>query len=277
MLTALQDITGTSSQRFQHPDFIDNLDDESDLHGHVENSSTYLQERQPGSSFSVSGNWLELFYGNGTLQWREDLCKIGHFVQIERNLVGITDINADLLLQLQAVAEWVMIYCGVVIPVSSHVPGDERFLHVINASNFNDINSSVAALHHAAIVFRKSSKCSDFSYGFDEFKKCASSLSQNKTFNSTLLMQIFEPFVGSSPQNFAVYSSSCLSWENLPQSGLRSPSDGNVHVEMWVSCTKTRRVLALSKSAIMLLSAVAKSTCELQVSSSLRCIALASL
>jgi protein subunit release factor B len=46
---------------------------------------------------------------------------------------------------------------------------------------------------------------------------------------------------------------------------MRSNEDAHFEVEMWVSCLKSRRVLALSKSAIMLLSAVTLSSCELKV------------
>ena len=265
LVTALQDITGTFIHR---TDGSSNLDVNSDGQPfeleHVENTSNINQEHQLGTSFSLSGNFLELYYGNGTLQWREDLCIIGHFFQFNQNLIGITSVSADLLLQLQAVAQWVLDHCGVVLPVTTDVPGDDRFLHVINATHFSDINSSVASLHQAAVAVRKSSNCSDFNFGYDELKKCANSLPQNETFNSTELLQIFEPFAIAS-KKFSVHSSHCVQWDTLLHAGMRSPSDGNLQVEMWVSSTKSRRVLALSKSAIFLLSAITDTSCKLQV------------
>jgi hypothetical protein len=266
LLTALQDITESFTHRTEWPNSLhisQNVNDEPFDPEHSKNTSNLHQEQQLGTSFSLSGNWLQLYFGNGTLQWQEDICKIGHFVQIEQNLIGITSISADLLLQLQAVAQWVLVHCGVVLPVTTDVPGDDRFLHVINASHFNDINTSAASLHQAAVSVQQSSNCSDFNYGYDELKKCANSLPRNEAFNSTQLLQIFEPLAISSKQ-FTFQSSHCVLWDTLPHAGMRLPSDGNLQVEMWVSSIKSRRVLALSKSAIMLLSATTDSSCGIQ-------------
>jgi hypothetical protein len=264
LLTALQDIMGTSNRRVELDDVADNVEHESDSVDETDNFSIHREKQQLETLFSVSGSWLQLFHANGTLQWRENLCKIGHFVQIEQNLVGISSVSADLLLQLQAVAQWVLIHCDIVIPVSTDVPGDNRFIHYFNTSHLSDINSSVIALHWAAVHSRMSMNCVEFDYGFDELKKCANSLPQNRTFNSSSLLQIFQPFA-ISPSVFSVYSADCVEWDILPPAGMRSPFDVHFHVQMWVSCPNTRRVLALSKSAIMLLTAVANATCELKV------------
>lgn len=269
LLTALQEITKNSTQQFEQPDVFDNVDDvEPFSPTPPDNTSNGTQQQQHSALFSISSNELELRDVNGTLQWRENVCKIGHFSQIDESLVGITSLHSDLLLQLQSIAQWVLLHCDIVIPVAADPPGDERFLLVVNASLFDVAGSSVAALHRAAVLSRKSSNCDDLDYGYDALKNCANSLPQNETFNSTLLFQIFEPFALSS-KTYSVHSSRCARRDNLPPAGLRSPSDVKSDVEIWVSSNTTRRVLALSKHAIMLLSAdaapVANDSCQLQV------------
>ncbi len=261
LLTALHDIIGNVTQHFEWPELADNHDD---IEHFAENASSYRQEHQRNASLSVSGNRLELLHDNGTLQWSEDICKIGHFVQIEQNIVGITSVNVDLLLQLQAVAHWVLLHCNVVIPVTADDPGDQRFLRIVNASLFDNTESSVAALHRAAVAARRSVDCGESDYGYEALKNCANSLPLNDTFNSTLLLEIFEPFAASS-KTFAVHSASCARWDGLPQAGMRPPTHAKSNIEMWVSCIKTRRVLAASKYAIMLLQAVTAHACELHV------------
>jgi hypothetical protein len=263
LLTALNDITGIGSHLVEHSsvvEFSDNDDMEPVVPQHDRNFSIFLPDQR--TSFSVSDNWLVLFHSNGTIIWREDLCKVGHFIQFGQNLIGVTSISADLLLQLQAVAEWVLVHCNVVIPVTLDTPNADRFLLTINASHFFNIESSVAALHQAAVAFRKSKNCSSFNYGYDELKKCANSLPRNETFNATLFMNIFEPFAVSS-KKFTVHNTSCPHWDSLPRAAVRSPSVAGV-LDIWVSCMTYRRVLALSKSAIMSLSLVSDSACELQ-------------
>ncbi len=269
LLTALQEITKNSTQQFEQPDFSDNVDDVEPFSPTPPgNTSNGTQQQQHSALFSISGNELELRDVNGTLQWRENVCKIGHFFQIDESLVGITSIHSDLLLQLQSIAQWVLLHCEIVIPVAADPPGDERFLLVVNSSLFDVAGSSVAALHRAAVLSRTSSNCGDLDYGYDALKSCATSLPRNETFNSTLLLQTFEPFAMSS-KTYSVHSSSCVQWDNLPPAGMRSPLDVKSDVEIWVSCITTRRVLALSKHAIMLLSAdaapVANDSCQLQV------------
>jgi hypothetical protein len=269
LLTALQEITINSTQQFEPPDLSENVDDVEPLPpSPAVNASNPTEHQQHGALFSISGNELELRDVNGSLQWRENVCKIGHFFQIDESLVGITSIHSDLLLQLQSIAQWVLLHCETVVPVAADPPGDERFLLVINSSLFDVAGTSVAALHHAAVLSRNSSNCGDLDYGYDALKNCANSLPRNETFNSTLFLQIFEPFAMSS-KTYSVHTSRCAHWDNLPPAGVRSPLDVKSDVELWVSCIRTRRVLALSKHAIMLLSAdaplVANDSCELQV------------
>ena len=263
LFTALQDITGISKQHFSQSEFTDNADTHSVALEQIHNSSGQQQEQQQhNASFAVSGGWLQFFHG-GTLQWREDICQVGHFVQLDRDLVGITSANSDLLAQLQAIAQWVLIQCGTVLPVSMEPLGSDRFLHVVNASQLTAVNFVVGAIHQAAVFGRKSLNCSDFNYGYDELKRCASSLPRKDLFNSSSLLELFQPFASS--KEFAVHTTSCAQWDLLPPSGMRSNEDVHFEVEMWVACLKSRRVLALSKSAIMLLSAVTSSSCELKV------------
>lgn len=265
LLTTLQDLTGISKHHFfEHSQFTENIEHEHDAVEIIDENSNDHREQQSYSSFSVVGHWIHQFHPNGTLQWRENICKIGHFVQVEKNLIGITSVSADLLLQLQAIAQWVLVHCDIVIPVSTDVPGDERFIHFINTSHVSDIGNSVLALHQAAVLSRKSLNCSEFDYSFQELKKCASSLPQNRTFNSSSLLETLQPFATSSME-YSVHSTTCVQWDLLPTASISSSSDAHFDVEMWISCSKTQRVLALSKSAIMLLSAVTHSSCELQV------------